>query len=755
MIFTPRFIHTGGGDEPFQRVLAWRQTSVWIRAAQATVIAVLAWFATGDDKVAFWLAATIILGAIDGHFCRRLLANARSRWLMSAACIGQAVTASNFAALALLLLRSPSPVRLAETGLVLCAVSLNCAVMSCGSRRAAALLVTPAAATLVLSPFIARHFGLQISFSDTLLLAFGGASYTIFIVRLAAGANAEGQALRDTMQDLAWHSAIAMSASREAVESKQRWRMIFDHSPTARVCFNAGRLHDLLQARDPSGEARLGDLLKSEVSNLAELCSYVSLIQANQVANDLCGPRLAGPHFTEGFLDAFCQALNEVDADGILPIFIAELICAKGETLDVEVHIRLAPDRGAAWSLCLATYVDITEARRAARAQQEALEAAEIANRAKSDFLAVMSHEIRTPLNGVLGMAQAMELSPLPEQQRERLQVIRESGSALLEIVDDLLDLSKIEAGEVQLESVEFDLVAVIESAHGGFAAEAARKGLDYSLTVERGAQGLYLGDAGRVRQVVSNLISNALKFTHQGEVAVRLSRTISGVCCEVRDTGIGIAPDRVARLFEKFVQADTSITRRYGGTGLGLAICQQLCAAMGGTIAVASKPGEGSSFVIDLPLRPTATRGMIPGVDSGAMRVLAAEDNPVNQMVLKALLAQIGLEPTFVGNGAEAVHAWEDGHWDLILMDVQMPLMDGPSATRLIRAREAALGRLPTPIIAVTANAMTHQIADYVAAGMSDVIAKPINVDQLFSAIARAVAPPAEHDAARTQAAS
>jgi len=756
MIFAPP-IPSGEAHEPFHRALAWRRSGVWVRGAQATVIAVLAWFATGDEKVAAWLATTLIIGAIDGHLCGRLLADLESRWLMAAACVAQALSATSFAALAFLLLDSPSPIRLAATGLVLCAACLNNAMMSCGSRRATALLVGPASALLVLSPFLARYFGAQISFADTLLLAVGGAGYTIFIVRLAAAANAEGQALRETMQDLAWHSAIAMSASREALESKQRWRMIFDHSPLARLCFNAGRLRDLLRARDPAGEARLGDLLSAHVSSVADLFSHISLVQANQVANDLCGERLTGAHFTEGFLPAFCQALNEVDIDGVLPVFTAQLICAEEQTLEVEVHIRLAPDRGPAWSLCLATYVDVTKARQAAREQQEALQAAEIANRAKSDFLAVMSHEIRTPLNGVLGMAQAMELGALPRPQRERLKVIRESGSALLEIVDDLLDLSKIEAGEIELEHAEFDLAAVVESAHGGFAAEAARKGIDYSLTVERGAQGLYHGDAGRIRQLVCNLISNALKFTHQGEVAVRLSRTVRGVCCEVRDTGIGIAPGRVERLFEKFVQADTSTTRRYGGTGLGLAICRQLCGAMGGTISVSSRLGEGSAFIIDLPLRPGGrVSGQVPTApNGGVMRILAAEDNPVNQMVLKALLAQIGLEPTFVENGAEAVRAWEDGHWDLILMDVQMPVMDGPSATRLIRAREAALGRLPTPIVALTANAMTHQVAGYLAAGMNEVISKPINVDQLFAAIAGAAAATPAQALPRIQAAS
>jgi CheY-like chemotaxis protein len=269
-----------------------------------------------------------------------------------------------------------------------------------------------------------------------------------------------------------------------------------------------------------------------------------------------------------------------------------------------------------------------------------------------------------------------------------------------------------------------------------------------FGVTAEPAVRGLYLGDVGRVRQIVCNLISNAVKFTTEGSVEVKLKRTVDGVTCAVRDTGPGILADRVERLFKKFVQADSSTTREFGGTGLGLAICQELAGAMGGAVTVVSRAGEGSTFTLALPLQPAPAvavedipiNGPAPACE-GAMRILAAEDNPVNQMVLRTLLAQVGLTPLIVGNGAEAVAAWEQGPWDLILMDIQMPVMDGPSAARQIRRREAQLGRAPTPILALTANALAHQAESYRADGMDGVVAKPIDVAQLLTAIAEATA--------------
>jgi CheY-like chemotaxis protein len=364
-----------------------------------------------------------------------------------------------------------------------------------------------------------------------------------------------------------------------------------------------------------------------------------------------------------------------------------------------------------------------------------------------------MSHEIRTPLNGVLGMVQAMAADKLSAVQRDRLDVIRQSGEALLAILNDVLDLSKIEAGRFELEQIEFDLCDLMRGAHSAFTALANKKGLSFDLTIEPAARGVYLGDPTRVRQILYNLISNALKFTEHGEVRVKALLAGDALTLVVCDTGLGIDPERAGALFDKFTQADASTTRRYGGTGLGLSICRELAQLMGGEIKVASTIGEGSSFSVTLPLKKVgealAPQFALPPAPSPQteaalprLRVLAAEDNSVNQLVLKTLLHQIGVEPHVVDDGAQAVQAWRDQPWDVILMDMQMPIMDGLAATRAIREAEAATGRPRTPIIALTANAMSHQIRLCRAAGMDGHVAKPIETARLFAALEAALAP-------------
>jgi signal transduction histidine kinase/CheY-like chemotaxis protein len=384
----------------------------------------------------------------------------------------------------------------------------------------------------------------------------------------------------------------------------------------------------------------------------------------------------------------------------------------------------------------------------------EAKEAAEAANRAKSAFLATMSHEIRTPLNGVLGMAQAMGAGELSAVQRERLDLIQQSGRTLLTILSDLLDLSKIEAGRLDLEERRFDLAELAETVFASFGDIASDKNLGFHLDIARQARGAYEGDPTRVRQILHNLISNALKFTPAGEVRIDVLRKRGDVVLRISDTGIGMAPERLAKLFQRFEQGDASTTRRFGGTGLGLSICRELAELMGGKVEAESLERIGSVFTVTLPLKRVGARlspedasDAAPSspaqIENRAVRVLAAEDNAVNQKVLKTLLEQFGIEPHVVPDGHAALEAWNAERWDLILMDVQMPVMDGPTATREIRLREARQGRARTPIIALTANAMAHQLDAYREAGMDGVVAKPIEVAQLFSAINEALESP------------
>ncbi len=384
----------------------------------------------------------------------------------------------------------------------------------------------------------------------------------------------------------------------------------------------------------------------------------------------------------------------------------------------------------------------------------QAMEAAQLqaeeANKAKSNFLATMSHEIRTPLNGVLGMAQIMAADELSDRQRERLGVVTESGQALLRILSDVLDLAKIEAGKVELESAVFDLDALIERSQAIFRPVAESKGLKLTATIEPEAAGRWRGDAARLGQILANLLSNAVKFTEQGEIAVIVSRDDGDLVIRVRDTGPGVTPEQLPRLFEKFVQADASTTRRYGGTGLGLSICGELAGMMGGVIHAEHVQPHGLAFCLRLPIAQVAAQEAAAASSEAPagpahdrkIRVLAAEDHPVNRQVLAMLLGQVGIAPHVVENGALAVEAWREGDWDLILMDVQMPVMDGPEATREIRRLEAASSRRPVPIIGLTANVMTHQIEEYRQAGMTPIVAKPIVLEDLLGAIEQALEP-------------
>jgi signal transduction histidine kinase/ActR/RegA family two-component response regulator len=388
------------------------------------------------------------------------------------------------------------------------------------------------------------------------------------------------------------------------------------------------------------------------------------------------------------------------------------------------------------------------------------------ANRAKTEFLATITHELRTPLNGVLGMAQAMANGPLADGQRRQLETLRGSGLALLGIINNVLDISKIEAGSLDLHPSDFDLSRFVDELRGLYQSLAADRGLTFSLEIEPEAEGWRHGDDGRLRQVVNNLLANALKFTERGGIAATLGGDADGLRFTVVDTGVGIPADKAPLLFEKFVQVDASTTRRFGGAGLGLAISKEIVDQMGGEIGFTSVLGEGSRFTFTAPLPRVATprgQGLAPATapaatpslsaapveaepsESGAARVLVVDDNPTNRLVIKTLLEQFGIGSEAVETGVGAVAAWEASTWDVILMDIHMPEMDGLAATAAIRAREAVTGRTRTPIIAVTASVLSHETEGYLAAGMDCCVAKPIEVQRLLSAMASVMNPTAE----------
>ncbi len=411
--------------------------------------------------------------------------------------------------------------------------------------------------------------------------------------------------------------------------------------------------------------------------------------------------------------------------------------------------MRFSPVRAPDGHLLGAAHIstEVSERIAAEQALQQAKEAAEEGNRIKSAFLANVSHELRTPLTVILGTLDLLVDSEPTESQGMLLDLAQNGGQQLLSIIEDLLDFSRIEGGRITLHKESFNLPGCLRQVREMFLLPARRRGLALHLTIDPEVPELVVGDPNRLTQVLVNLVGNALKFTEQGEIV--LAAAPAGgeqVLLSVRDTGIGIEPDRQMEIFEPFTQADVSSTRRFGGTGLGLAISRELVHLMGGELGVESRPGAGSTFICRLPLPPAevtpyeAPGSKTPAPAPAAGRLLIAEDDPAIRALLRLMLAPSGWQVEMAADGEEAIEKWQSGHFDLVLMDLQMPRLDGLAATRRIRALEQGQVR-HTCIIALTAHAGSEAREQCEAAGMDDFIAKPVRAPDLMAVLSTCLA--------------
>ncbi|MDV6964304.1 response regulator [Pseudomonas aeruginosa] len=461
---------------------------------------------------------------------------------------------------------------------------------------------------------------------------------------------------------------------------------------------------------------------QQEILLKAALLAAFALILTFLVARRLA-QRLSAPISTMG---QAVEAIQSGDYKTSLPIL------DDGEIGDLARHINN-----------LASGLD-----RASREQEQAIsqlisarEEAEQANRAKSDFLAMMSHELRTPMNGVLGMLQLLETTEQTREQAEYTALATESTEHLLKVINDILDFSRIERGALELECIPFNLLELVQGSALVFQHSAQQRGLALELQIQAGLENIEVcGDPTRIRQILVNLLGNALKFTEEGAIHLSLEwqaldHDVLWLTCAVHDSGIGISPERLEHMFDAFQQADSSISRRYGGTGLGLAIARTLAERMGGTLQAESKEGSGSTFTLEIPLpfqQSPAHRQQAAGAAApvaAGQEILLVEDNPVNQTVIEAMLRSLGYRVTLVADGIQAVRSAERQRYEAILMDCRLPVLDGYSATREIRAQEN--GR-QVPIIALTANALQGDRENCLQAGMNDYLAKPFKRAEL-----------------------
>jgi two-component system, NarL family, capsular synthesis sensor histidine kinase RcsC len=453
------------------------------------------------------------------------------------------------------------------------------------------------------------------------------------------------------------------------------------------------------------------------------------------------------------FLDAYHASIPKGAARSAL--LEHELECTLDDGGEIHLLASVIPTRYAGRDVLLCTFSDITRRKESERKLEEARAAADSANSAKSTFLALMSHEIRTPLNAIMGNLELLARVPLLEDEANRLRIINAASDALLNVINDILDFSRVQSGQFELEYVAFDLVQTLGDTVAIFRPLAQMKEIELVLTVSSQAAGRYRGDPTRIRQIVSNLLGNALKFTEQGRVAVDVAVVGAtdervDVSISVTDTGIGIDADAMGRIFDAYSQADSSIQRRFGGTGLGLPLCRQLATLMGGSIEVESRMGEGATFTVTLPLAFPAiddasavsgSQGAIrdDGFDeSAALCVLAVEDHPVSRLLLLDQFDELGIDADVVASGREAVKALLEREYDLVLTDLSMPDMDGYALAACLK--DQGLG---VPVVGVTAHVTLAEHERGLASGMTEIVLKPLSLTSLRETIRRHVARP------------